>query len=344
MAAGKLVKHRKDLRTNTLLDASSGKDEILGSRPFSENPSAWNPERGFLFTANNPPEPQTSIPGYYMPADRATRIEQLLKEKKKLSVKDHQAIQTDSSLFTATLAMPRILRAIQASSLDVQQKWALSILETWDYSHEPREVGAALYQEWAYQFLAELLDPVLGKKDARSYMKLSLSRHFLSSTMKSGTSAFLGSDRDFDSVITAAFKKACASLTTRLGKEVNHWEWGKIHTLEFKHPLARAWPLNLLFNLGPFPAPGVKESINSVGSSFSSDRFQAGSGPSTRRIILMGMTDKSLAVIPTGNSGNRFSSHYEDQCSLFLKGGYRNLPFSKDAVEEARKYELVLKP
>jgi len=343
-ATGKLVEHREGLRTNTLLDATTGEDEILGSRPFSANPSAWNPKRGYLLTANNPPEPQTTIPGYYMPADRAIRIEELLKNKQKLSIKDHQNIQTDSALFTAVVAMPRILEAMgKTKELSSQEEWALRIFEKWDFSHEPEEVGAAIYQEWAYQFLAELLDPVLGEKDARSYMKLSLSRHFLSTVMKNGTSKLLGSGRDFDSVVIAAFKKACANLSNRLGYAVDKWGWGKIHTLEFKHPLARAWPLNHLFNLGPFAAPGVKESINSVGGSFASDRFQAKSGPSTRRIIALGMPDESLAVIPTGNSGNRFSSHYGDQTSLFLKGIYRKLPFSKNAVEEATRHELILK-
>ena len=205
-------------------------------------------------------------------------------------------------------------------------------------------MGAAIFQEWIHQFLGVLLDPALGTNSS-SYKKLHLARHFVTSVLERGDSSFLKAQNlSFEKAVEIALIKTCESLTKRLGPEIKDWTWGKIHTIEYNHPLGKVWPLNLIFNIGPFPAPGVKESINSVGSTYSDDRFQVRSGPSTRRIITFHDIDQSKAILPTGNSGNVLSEHYDDQAELFLKNGYRTIPFTKKAVDMAARYNMSLIP
>jgi penicillin amidase len=49
-----------------------------------------------------------------------------------------------------------------------------------------------------------------------------------------------------------------------MGNNVDNWEWGKVHTLEFVHPLGKQWPLNLIFNVGPFPIGGGRNQISNM--------------------------------------------------------------------------------
>lgn len=44
-------------------------------------------------------------------------------------------------------------------------------------------------------------------------------------------------------------------LRQRFGMDVKEWQWGNLHTVTWKHTLGRR-PLDLIFNLGPFPDGG----------------------------------------------------------------------------------------
>ena len=59
-------------------------------------------------------------------------------------------------------------------------------------------------------------------------------------------------------ILQTAWVNTVQSLEKDYGSDLNSWEWGKIHTLEIKHLLGQKKPLNLLFNIGPFPVPGSK--------------------------------------------------------------------------------------
>lgn len=79
-AAGKLPIRPKHVNPAVILDGSTGLDDTQGWYDFSLNPQIVNPERGVLYTANNQPEDMGNglVPGYYVPANRAKRIEDLI--------------------------------------------------------------------------------------------------------------------------------------------------------------------------------------------------------------------------------------------------------------------------
>jgi len=342
--AGKLPVNTKTTPSKVLLNGSSGEHEVKEFHPFSKNPHMMNPKQGFIYTANNKPVESDLIRGYFMPMDRAERIVEMLVAGQQLSIEYMEAMQTDSLLITARIGVPKILSSLQGKKLQPLEHQVVNLLAKWDLRHETDRVGAAIFQEWEYQFLGVLLDPIL-KENADSFKKLAEARHFATAILRSGESGFLKAQNlSFAQAVEKALKKTCESLKKRLGPDPTTWTWGRIHTLEFEHPLGKVWPLNLIFNIGPLPAPGVKESINSVGSTFSNKRFQVRSGPSTRRIITFHDINQSRAVIPTGNSGNLLSKHYDDQVKLYFENRFRTIPFTWDAVEKAAVYSMSLEP
>ena len=128
-----------------------------------------------------------------------------------------------------------------------------------------------------------------------------------------------------DQAMVKAFKATVSVLTEKYGQNSSSWKWGKAHKVTYKHPLGKSKWLSFL-NLGPYDAPGLKDSINAVGSKFSKKRFDVFSGPSTRRIVDMADIDNSYSILPTGNSGNYFSRHYRDQIQIYLKKGFKKTP------------------
>jgi penicillin amidase len=72
--------------------------------------------------------------------------------------------------------------------------------------------------------------------------------------------------------------------------------------------------------------------------------YKVTSLPSTRRLIDIGNPENSYSVIPSGNSGNFWSKHYDDQLELFLNGKYRKINFSKIQVNSNSKHKLLLTP
>ena len=74
------------------------------------------------------------------------------------------------------------------------------------------------------------------------------------------------------------------------------------------------------------------------------DNSKVTSLPSTRRLIDIGSPENSYSIVPSGNSGNFWSDHYDDQLDLFLNGKYRKINFSKSQINSHLSHELLLTP
>ena len=66
--------------------------------------------------------------------------------------------------------------------------------------------------------------------------------------------------------------------------------------------------------------------------------------PSYRLTIDMNDLDGARIVITTGQAGNPFDHHYNDQIDLWRSGGTVPLPFTPPAIERAAVSTLTLTP
>lgn len=147
-------------------------------------------------------------------------------------------------------------------------------------------------------------------------------------------------------IITSAFLTAYNEVTQDFGKESKNWKWEKVHTVEHRHPIGQVEALRSIFNVGPFPIPGSREVINNTFFPYSDENeiFKVSSGPSTRRIIDFSNVENSRSILPTGQSGNPFSSHYDDQALMYAEGKFRKMMIDRDEIEENANARLVLEP
>ena len=70
--------------------------------------------------------------------------------------------------------------------------------------------------------------------------------------------------------------------------------------------MGKVWPLNLIFNRGPFPIDGGYSIVNNLASPEQMKASKVVHGPSTRRIIDFSNPKLGFGILPLGNSGNLF--------------------------------------
>jgi penicillin amidase len=101
--------------------------------------------------------------------------------------------------------------------------------------------------------------------------------------------------------------------------------------------------LKPIFNRGPFPTGGNWNTVNS-GAYYADKPYAMTLGPAYRIIADPADWDASLSIIPSGQSGQPFNPHYDDQIQQWLAVEYHTLPFSLEAIESAAVNVLKLNP
>jgi len=358
-AVGKIAVRPAHVNPREILDGSSGRDEITGYLPFEQNPHLINPADGIIVTANNcptdrPSGPMKRLQGYWAPSDRAARITELLSEKEKWNLEDLKAVQTDSKSYAGPEMVANIVRIFEQEPDTIKrftdiEKVAYDKFKSWDYDNRITSVGATLFHFTTYHILKAALEDQMGEELFFTYCGTWNFWNFLKSFLKTGKNPFnigkeMSATETRNRIVQNAFKAAVQEIREKLGENVGDWQWGAVHTLEFIHPIGEQKPMNLLFNVGPFPVPGAAEVVNQFDAGFGWHDYEVGAGPSTRRLIDYGDLTRSWSILPTGNSGNFLSDHYDDQAEMFVKGEYRMLNFTWDQVEKNKKHEMRLLP
>jgi penicillin amidase len=114
-----------------------------------------------------------------------------------------------------------------------------------------------------------------------------------------------------------------------------------VNKMVYPHAMALKKPLDKVFNVGPLPIGGDKNTVCQIGSvvgEFSEKNW----APSYRHIVDLGDFDKSLVVIPPGQSGNLASPHYQDMFPLWYRGEYARMLWTREQVEADAEARLLL--
>ncbi|MFE5871950.1 penicillin acylase family protein [Streptomyces roseifaciens] len=149
-----------------------------------------------------------------------------------------------------------------------------------------------------------------------------------------------------DELLARAMKDARWELTSKLGKDVNSWSWGRLHQLNLKNQTLGKDGTGIvrwMLNRGPWNLAGGEAAVNAAG-------WNAAGGydviwvPSMRMVVNLADLDKSRWINLTGASGHAYNAHYYDQTDKWAKGELLPWAFSADAVKKGTDAELTLKP
>ncbi|HEX5566349.1 MAG TPA: penicillin acylase family protein [Streptomyces sp.] len=151
---------------------------------------------------------------------------------------------------------------------------------------------------------------------------------------------------DRDALLARAMKEARWELTTKLGKDIDTWSWGRLHRLMLKNQtLGTEGPgvVQHLLNRGPWNLGGGEAAVNATGWN-AAGGYEVVWVPSMRMVVNMDDLDKSRWINLTGASGHAYHSNYTDQTDKWADGELLAWPFSKEAVEKATEDTMALTP
>ena len=355
-AVGKLPIRPAHVNSKMILDGASGKDDIIGFHEFSKNPKSINPARNVIYTSNNQPADTGIglIPGYYAPRNRAQRIEKYLyNDKMDWSADDMKKMLLDNvsplpGLFQ-DIAVP-VLRSNPAVQKNNISKKALEIFAQWQGNHDVNEAAVTIFYRFKNELVRQIMMDELGENRFQTMQSgFLLDRSFWKMLPNKNSVwwdniATQNRKESAAEIIASAWLETTDYLQTKMGKNVDKWLWRKHVSLEHVHLLGRVKPLNKLFNVGPFPVPAGQEIINNLSIALEKGEFQVVFGPSTRRIIDFGEIDKTLGILPTGQSGNFMDPHYDDQAQMYVQGKYRRQYINREDIMANTEGKLLLLP
>lgn len=356
-AGGKIPIRPEHVNPKYPLDGASGKDEVLGFVPFELNPHLINPPWGYIVTANNlstvkPVGDVKELQGYWEPSDRAYRMEELIGKRKDWTIEDMKLVQLDTFCVPGSQIMSALVPILESwkSNFSDKERKALELLEKWDFYCDVDRVGASVFFVLSDAILRNMLIDDLGEKMFEAYCSVADRWSFYKYIVKDDSS-FLWDDRTTEDVVETreeivvrAFKETVKVLSKKLGENPEDWKWGRLHTVEFKHPLGYIPFFGRLFNLGPYPCPGSYHTVNNMPYIAGIYKYDVVAGPSTRRLVDFAQPDRVLEILPTGNSGVPLSRWYGDQVERYIKGEYREARMTKEQVDSNTVYTLTISP
>ncbi len=320
-----------------------------GFVPFEELPHVYNPESGYVSSANNRAVDEAYpyyISRWFMPPHRIKRIHEMLEAKEKLSIKDFKSMQADQHSTLVDDILEDILAELEhTGNLSPIEKKALELLISWKGELTKDSAATSVFEKMIFHLTKNLIQDELGDELLDEFMgNQALYLNLLVKMFRDKHSIWCDDintadiEEDFSHIVVKSFKDSVQDLVTDRGENPEDWEWGQIHKLHLDHPIGSVKILDRIFRLnrGPFPVGGSGHTVCPFFYSFKN--FQSRSGASHRHIYSLAKWDESLSVIPTGVSGVPSSPHYCDQTPLYLENQYHTDYISRDLIEKSAFY------
>lgn len=325
-----------------------------GMIPFEELPHEYNPERGYVSSANNKTVNEDypyHIGTWYSEPYRIDRIREMLEAKEKLSVDDFKSMHTDSKSTYAERMIEACLCLVDGEELSGNKLAAYTLLQDWDGDMNKELIQPTILEFFQYFLLKEIYLDEMGEELFEKFSKNNkLGRIATFNLLEGKNESWIDNvttheTEELKDVVNLAYSKTIEYLEKRYNKNIQHWKWGNLHTLTLPHPLAKVEILDKLFKLnrGPFPVGGSSHTVAPY-SYPTLNPSGVSHGASHRHIYSLVDWDYTVSVIPTGNSGVVSSEFYCDQTEDYINGNYHADYFTKEAIKNNASYSITISP
>jgi penicillin amidase len=304
-----------------------------GFIPSRENPTLFNPARGYISSANQLATDETYP--YYLGGRpeifRGITISRNLNAMSGITVEDMQRLQTDNYNVFAEMARPALLRYLDQAKLTPDELNYLRKFKAWNLRSDPNQEGPTIFKVW----WDNLSQAVFSDEFARTTLPL---RWPDESTLLEGLlrdSAYKFADNintpiveTIPDLVLTAFKSAYKEL--RVANNERRLAWGKFKDTGVRHLLKLP-----AFSRLHLPIGGGANIINAT----SGDH-----GPSWRMIVQLTKETEAYGVYPGGQSGNAGSKYYDTFVDTWADGKYYRLLFltaGEAAGNDKMKWKLT---
>ncbi len=322
----------------------TGDAEWRGYIDESEWPSAYNPARGYLASANNKVAPDSfpfMLGSSWEAPYRAARIVELIESRPRLSVEDVARMQRDVRSAQVKAVLPFLLRA---RPIDPPGRDAMARLREWDGTLDGASPEAALYEAWYAATARGLFEDELGSDLAAEYVAVhNTVAKAIDNLVQSGDTAWCDDVRTAEpetceTLLGRTLQQALAEMSERQGtSNVSKWRWDRVNAARFPHAPLDAAPVLRRFFSRTVPLGGDSFTITPVGP-LGGDILVS----SYRQIIDLAGPDASRFVIPMGQSGHVWSDRYANLLDAWTKVEYIPMRFTRESVDGAARATLTL--
>ena len=324
----------------------TGEFEWRGYLHESEWPSAYNPPRGYVVSANNKVAPDSFpfvLGSSWEAPYRAARIVDMIERTSKLAVEDLGRMQRDVRSAQVKVVLPFLLKA---RPLDAPSRDAMDFLRAWDGTLDAGSAQGALYEAWYDATARGLFEDDLGADLAAGYIaRRSLTAKAVDNLIQSGETAWCDDVRTpepetCETLLGRTLQRALAEMGGRQGtSNLAKWRWDRVNAARFPHRPLDGVPVLGRFFSRTVPRGGDAFTVTPV-MPLDDDSFVS----SYRQIIDLAGADSSRFVIPMGQSGHVWSDRYANLLDTWNRVEYIPMRFTRLAVDDAAKAKLVLEP
>ena len=317
--------------------------EWTGFIPFDELPRTYNPESGYIVTANNAVVDDTypyPITYDWNHGYRARRIVDLVGSNSGIGLAEHGSIQFDSYSLNAQRVVPYLME------FDTPLH---DVLASWDLGNQFDSSGAAAFNAvWT-----RLLEYTFHDDLPEDYWPNGAGRWFtVVGAMLDNPADLFWDDQttdtveDRDAILTRALADGYSDLQGWFSDDPEEWSWSDMHVSVFRNQTLGDSGIGLVedrFNRGPFATSGGSDLVNATGWT-AYEGFETTWLPSMRMLVDLGDLSRSLTTHTTGQSGHADHPHYDDMIPLWLAGEYSPMNWTRAQIEAAAEATQVLVP
>ncbi len=326
-----------------------------GRVPFEKMPYLYNPEKGYISTANNRTIDKSFpyyISGLWADPSRAERIESFLDSSNIITMEKMKALQTDYFSELAKDIVPHITKLDRGFKLDGHKR-AMQFIKEWDCVEHKNSEAAYIFHSFLYSLTKNIFKDELDLI-GDSYFDIFLNLKYITNrnlrlVLDNNHSTWIDNINTtkkietIDDILIQSFYDAYDLIVELSGPNWSNWKWGNVHTLTHKHALGDVSILNYLLglNIGPFKSGGSDGTLNAGGYSRTTPFIQT-SGASMRRIVDFSNLNETQMILPTGQSGLPNSPHYKDQVEKYNSGLYRTTWFDEDYIRSNNNFKHMV--
>ena len=343
---------RKNAEMLIPFDGSTSEFDWKGYVPFEKMPFLYNPPKGYISNGNNKiisDDYPFYISRYWADPSRGEQIKRRLEEKDTYNIEDMKSILNDITSPFGKEYAPLFIKNY-SEGFSVEGDVILNILSGWDGVESLDSSAAVAFHSVYLNLIQNLFQDELsnlGEDTAfDSFYSLKYIRSLAIRRILDGQSSLwidnvlTESKESLNDIVNQSFHDAHIFLE-KLG-DPKELTWGKVHQVTYRHrldvdPIVKRL---IYFSDGPYPMSGSGFTPRAASYSVSKP-FQVRAGSSMRRIIDFSNFDNGLSILPTGQSGQFNSSHYNDQTEKYNKGDFKPFRFTKDAIKSSSHRKLI---
>jgi penicillin amidase len=302
-------------------------------------PRLYDPDGGFVATANNAPVPDDypyPFYGAFASGERALRIRETLATAEAFDVEQCRALQQDTYSHYARRVCTALLRRL-AGSTDPAVAFFTGQLAGWDHRYDSMATAPVFFEMFIRAWAAR----VARERFPEQLAPLMVGQGTVAARLlEADDLAWFAGDKG--ATIVECARCAVGEVKERFGSDPSGWAWGVVHRAHFRHPLSNPAVADA-FDVGPRGVSGAAGTVRNTGLG-TAPLFGAASGAEYQLVADLADGRGILAAQNIGQSGQPGSPHYADQFLDWIDGTYHTVACDRGTVEAERSGWVSVEP